>query len=355
MVENNSYEEILQRVLDRVPDKFDKREGSVIFDAVAPACAEIAQLYIALNNMIDFTFADTAPREYLIRRAAERGLTVREATRAKAIGVFNIDISLGERFSSERFNWIAEERISTGRYHMTCETVGAEPNAETGTLIPILYIQGLETAKIESIAIPGEDEEDTEAFRQRYFESFNSQAFGGNRKDYYDKITAQAGVGGCKIYRATNEQGQSVGAHVLAVITDSSFGVPAGSVVSAVQQAMDPKGDQEGDGLAPIGHICHVKAATGVKVNINSNITYDSGFNYASLRSHIESAIDEYLLELNKSWDKSSGLVVRISNIESRILAIDGVTDISGTKLNGNSGNLILGKNEIAQRGVING
>lgn len=37
MYEEMTYENILQQMLDRVTSDVDKREGSVIFDALAPA------------------------------------------------------------------------------------------------------------------------------------------------------------------------------------------------------------------------------------------------------------------------------------------------------------------------------
>ena len=43
MYERETYEEILKRLLAKVPSNVDKREGSVIWDALAPAAAEIAQ------------------------------------------------------------------------------------------------------------------------------------------------------------------------------------------------------------------------------------------------------------------------------------------------------------------------
>lgn len=46
--------------------------------------------------------------------------------------------------------------------------------------------------------IPGEDEEDTEVFRQRYMDSLNAQAFGGNRADYLEKVNAIPGRGRCE-------------------------------------------------------------------------------------------------------------------------------------------------------------
>ena len=38
-----TYEELLQAMLDRVPSDVDKREGSVIYDALAPCAYFLAQ------------------------------------------------------------------------------------------------------------------------------------------------------------------------------------------------------------------------------------------------------------------------------------------------------------------------
>ena len=38
--EDITYEVILQRMLNRVPNNMDKREGSIIYDALAPAEVE---------------------------------------------------------------------------------------------------------------------------------------------------------------------------------------------------------------------------------------------------------------------------------------------------------------------------
>ncbi len=74
MYESMSFDVILRRMLDRIPNSFDKREGSVIYDALAPAAMEIMAMYIELENVLTEAFADTASREYLIRRATERGI-----------------------------------------------------------------------------------------------------------------------------------------------------------------------------------------------------------------------------------------------------------------------------------------
>ncbi len=80
--EDQTFKNIMTRMLGRVAADIDKREGSVIWNALAPAAIELATLYMAYGNVIDATTADTAPRQYLIRRAAERGMIPKAATNA---------------------------------------------------------------------------------------------------------------------------------------------------------------------------------------------------------------------------------------------------------------------------------
>lgn len=77
MYEDKTYEAILQEKLARIASSLDKREGSIIFDALAPNSLESAMIYVALDTILNETFADTASRDYLIMRCAERGITPR--------------------------------------------------------------------------------------------------------------------------------------------------------------------------------------------------------------------------------------------------------------------------------------
>jgi uncharacterized phage protein gp47/JayE len=111
---------------------------------------------------------------------------------------------LNTRFSIGELNYYVSAERGEGVYEITCETPGEAGNDYGATVIPIEYIEGLETCTVTALLIPGEDEEDTEVFRQRYFDSLNAQAFGGNRIDYIEKVNAIPGVGGVKVYRAWN-------------------------------------------------------------------------------------------------------------------------------------------------------
>ena len=161
----------MKRCLERVPNNVDKREGSIIYDALSASVAELAQLYIEIDWTLDQCFADTAEREYLIRRAKERGLEPNQATYAVLKGEFDIEIPLNARFRLGEYNYKAIEIIddSAHTYKMQCETIGQEGNRHFGKLIPVEPIKNLKKAELTELLIPAQEEEHTEAFRERYF------------------------------------------------------------------------------------------------------------------------------------------------------------------------------------------
>ena len=168
-----TYEEILQRMLGRVPNTLDKREGSLIYTALAPAAAELMQMAIEMENNRKEAYADTASREYLIRRAKERGLKPYPATKAviKAeIHPVGVSIEIGSRFSAEDVIYAVMEKMDESHYRMECETLGTAGNKSARWLIPIEYVDGLESISISELLVPAEDEETTEDFRKRYFD-----------------------------------------------------------------------------------------------------------------------------------------------------------------------------------------
>lgn len=354
MYENITYEGILQRMLDRIPSTFDKREGSVIYDALAPAAAELMMTYIELNSILNESFADTASLPYLIRRAEERGLTQKKATSAvlKAISTpSSVEIELGSRFSLNTLNYEVVEKIADGEYKVRCESPGIIGNTYFGSLIPIEYIDGLETIEITELLIHGEDDEDVETLRARYFTSLESQAYGGNIADYKEKTVVIPGVGGVKVTPTWNGGGT-----VKLTIINSAFGVPSDELVNTVQETIDPVGHSgEGYGVAPIGHVVTVEGVTALTVNITSEITYETGWSWDACASLIKNAVDTFFNELSETWDSTNQIIVRISQLESRILGCEGVLDISGTTLNSSATNLYLSSNEIPIRGAING
>lgn len=267
------FDNIMDRMLARVDDTLDKREGSMIYDALAPAAAELAQMYVVLKNNIDLVFADTAVGEYLDKLVEQLGVSRKQAAKAIRKGLFYneneelMDIELSQRFTIGTLTYIVTEKIEKGTYKLECETAGIVGNNLSGTLVPIDYIQGLGKAILTDILIPGEDEETDESLRQRFYETTNEKAFGGNIVDYQNKTKEIAGVGAVKVTPCWNGGGT-----VKLTILDSNFNKATDILIDKVQDTICPGLSADGLGVAPIRTCCNSRYSKRIKNNCTNKI-----------------------------------------------------------------------------------
>lgn len=407
MFEEFDFDTVMERMLSRVSDKFDKREGSIIYDAIAPAALELAEFYIALDIVAGEAFAESASYYYLIKRAAERGIYPEEETCAAGrmeVSPPDAPVSVGDRFNLNDLNYTVSSAINAerGEYRLECETAGTVGNQQLGELLPIQTknsLDRMQSAVLTEILIPGEEEEDAEAFRERYFASLSSEAFGGNKADYREKIRDLDGVGGCRVarawergfrpadmvpgdevsawfgqqseqtigtnvyhwletvYNAAQQKLLTAGGTVRIIVISSEFKQPSDTLVEMVQEAIDPAGMAgEGEGIAPIGHVVEVTGVKNAEVDIGlPDVTYAEGYSFEKLKGLVGEAVDSYFSQLRQGWEANGSTVIRISQIESRLLGIEGIEDISGTRLNGKEENLILEEEYIPVRGDVVG
>lgn len=350
MYEDQTYEKILARSLARVATDVDKREGSVVMNAIAPVSAEHANIYILLDGIIADGYADTAHRDCLIMRCAERGITPSEATYATLKGKFNMEVPLGSRFNLDELNYVVlaaigseedENGVLWHTYQLQCETVGTEGNKYFGKLSSIEYIDKDLEGYLTELLIPAEDEEGTETLRQRYHNSFESNPFGGNQQDYREKTDALDGVGGTVVIPVWNGGGT-----VKLIIIDSEYNVASDVLVATVQEAIDPEPQGTGVGIAPIGHIVTVVSAEEYPVEISCFVTLSGDYALSAVRAAITEAVEEYMLELRKLWE-STVPVIRIAQIENKILNVEGVIDVTDTTINGSLTNITLSKEQL--------
>ena len=346
MNEIPTYEEILQRCLDRIPNTIDKRQGSIIYDALAPCCVELAQMYIELSGIYDQVFIDTAVGEALDKLVEQNGVKRKDATYALRKGEFNMVVPVDNRFSDGENTYIVIENIvGTNNSILRCEQAGSVGNGYYGSLTPITYLQGLTKAELTDIIDMGDDIESDEDLRVRYMESVTAPQFGGNVSDYQNKVKSLTGVGGCKVIPIWNGGGT-----VKLIITNSQGGVPTSSLVNDVQEAVDPNRDQQGLGIAPIGHIVTVEGAAAKKITVSATFTLESGVDPTDIQDSVNNIVDNYFKSLSVNWDKEDNLIARISQLETRLLGVAGVLDITNTKMNNSSSNLSLQSNEIPVR-----
>lgn len=344
-----SYNELLNRALERVNSSVDTSEGSFLFDAIAPCVAELYQAYLYIDEIEKRVFADTAYGEYLDRRCAERGIYRKQATYAIRKGYFDNEVPIGSRWGKEELVYIVTELVQDGAYLLKCEQSGVIGNRYHGNLINMDAVENINSAVLGEVVHFGANREQDDVLRCRYFNSFEKESFGGNVADYKEKVGSINGVGQVKVYPAWNGGGT-----VKLRLLDSDNNIPSSELLGRVQTQVDPvQNSGEGLGIAPIGHSVTVEAAEQVEVQLTTHLTL-KGSSWENVSNRVNEVIKDYFSELRAKWSEND-LVVRISQIESRLLDIEGVIDIEDTQINGSDRNLYLSGEKVPVLvGVVN-
>lgn len=340
-----TYENILEDLLNRVPEGIDIREGAIIYDALAPSAYQLAEYYMHLKTVAEDAFIETALGRALDLKVSERGLERYRSTRAVRLGLFedvegnSIDIPLGTRFSTieaEGRTFEATERLTTGQYTLIAEEPGSIGNSYYGDILPLENVEGLSKALLDEVVIPGQDEEDDEDLRARYFSSIRQASFGGNWNDYVDTVIGIEGVGAVQVYPIWNGGGT-----VKVSILDSDYNAPSQSFLNNVKDVLDPViHSGKGYGLAPIGHQVTVTKPNSRTINVSMHVDVLIGHTKESVMPFIEDAINDYFLSLREAWDDSDelhnyGQTVYRSQIIAAILQVEGIANVANVLLNG--------------------
>ncbi len=350
LFENKTQENIMIDLKAATDPDTNTEEGTLIDHSFRGAAAEFEQAYIELGMIDQNGYAETADREHLILRAKESGIEPFPASNAVWKAEFNLDVELDTRFSAGELTYICTEKIEPKKYRLMCEQSGTKGNVKQKDLMPIEYVDGFDNGELTELLKPARDDEETEAFRARYISIVSAaQAFGGNRAQYKKMMHGTEGVGACKIYRVTQDEKR-----IKIYILDNAYKTPNETLVSDVQEMVDPVGKQgEGEGEAAIFHIVDIHPCISETVNIEATITVDTGYAWGDLLSGVQEKVDGYFLELAKSWENEEYIIVRILKVNAAIASVEGVVDVQDTELNGREENLLLSPNAIPVRGMI--
>ena len=143
------YGDIIKDMLEQVPDKVDKREGSIMYNTLAPSAYFLARQNFMLGFLMGLQlFADTATGQWLDRVTNEFGINREPATKAlRKITIFDTknapyDVPLGTRFAIDEVTFRLIERIDIGQYKAECEQYGVVGNWPRDTLLPVDNIGG---------------------------------------------------------------------------------------------------------------------------------------------------------------------------------------------------------------------
>lgn len=333
MFESNTYENLLENVLNNAPDDIDTRPGSIFYDAVSGILIKIAKFYTDLELIFSLSQINTATGEYLDTKASEYGVVRHEAAKAKYKAFFSGTISEENERFFYRGLYFKLKKNETG-YYFEAEEAGTEyNNIEVGTAaVPVDTISGLEAAGFGTIIEYGTIPEDDESLRRRLKDKISGTGENGNKQHYKIWCESIDGVGKAKIFPLWNGPNT-----VKAVLIDLN-GLPCNvDIVNEVQQYIDPNSLGLGEGAAPIGAHFTAAAALEESINISVDVELAEGCDINSAVKSMRTAISDYLKTLVMNSSDSEEITIKVSEIGAAIVNIPEITDYQNLEIFGTS------------------
>lgn len=344
----------LDLMMEPVPDTVDTRQGSIIYDAMAPAAMQLAQESLQLAQLLKQTFISTAEDEGLDWHATDKATARQLATTAQVTAKFTdgegvpIDnVELGDRFASigdAPIFYTVTKLLGNGEAILTAEVSGTEPNSYLGQVLPVTPNDSLSWAEIVEVSVPARADEDDEHLRARLLSPNNYIAYGGNVADYVDMLAKITSVGAGQVYPTW--QG---GGTVKLVILDNDLMPASQELLHQVQVVIDPAPEDEGYGLAPINHVVTVVAPDVLKVDVASTLSLAVDATLSVVTEKVTAAINDFFGRLREKWnilDAKTGrgysLVIYRSQLLAEMMKIEGVVNASLPTLNGEDKDLAL-------------
>lgn len=333
MWEDMTFENILSDMLDKVSDDVDKRVGSVIFDALAPAAYKLAEAYYHLDNFLNLVFGDTAIEGFLDRVVADYGITRKAATYAiRKIETTGV-VDIGTRWGLSGTTYAITELISENVYKAQCEQLGFIGNQYSGELENIDNISGI-TATLTDIITSGEDEETDDNLRERFFNQVRSTSTSGNIYDYKRWALEVPGCGDAKVFPLWDGPGT-----VKVLVVDENMEIdpdlPDG-VYDYIESAR------------PIGATVTVESPGEKAINIEANVLLDGSDTLANVQAKYISLIAEYFKGATFEI-----YTISYAKIGSLLLSVPGVADYTNLMVNGGTENISIGDDEMPILGTI--
>lgn len=376
-------EYLLNMALQNVPEDVDTRQGSIIYDTLSITCTKMADIFMEVKQIVEQAYMPTATKEENIDYiAAERGITREKATKAQRLGTFTYPngapatIQTGALFCTIDENkdnvinyivvspYVVDGVQIVGSYVLECQTEGIIGNTYFGEILPLTDMDTLGSATLTTVLTPARDKETHESVKQRYYDTFNIEAFGGNIADYRQYMRAFTGVGQTQIYPRTKDDKR-----IILSCVDPSNQPISTEYQNTIRQELDPENyynngnDTSGLGLGvvPMGHYPVVTTPDIVELDIDLEVVISNTGYFETAKQQIENNINGYIREVQDSWDNGDGeyeIIVYYNKILAFAETSSGVANVRKCTINGGMADIHLPqsreKQNMPKLGILN-
>lgn len=327
MFEEKTYDALLSEAYGKITRDVDKREGSILYDAIAPSLYMMAQMYYELDHYVDLFMADTAVGEFLDRKVSEIGLKRKQATSAVRKIETNGPVEEGTRFGMEDLIYTITDKINENEYKAVCDTKGNGGNLYSGKLDNIDNLDKIE-AVLTDVLESGTEEESDDELRERYFTKVQMPSASGNIADYENWALSVKGVGRAKVWPLWNGNGT-----VKILILNSENEIDDGIIAPTASYI---------EQMRPIGASVTVDTPSACNISITATLNLLDQVELSEVIKKYRDAIIAYFRTL-----AFHSTTVSYAKIGALLLNVEGVNDYSNLLLNGKQQNVEMGEDEV--------
>ncbi len=354
-LKEQSAEEIMERMVERLPDDIDVSEGNHVYNLLMPTAVEKKRFIgFFLQEAIKLIFPQYCAGydEMVDYHAQTCGLKRKSPFYAsvdiKVTGETGTIIPPGTRVSTASVNEIPSVEFETVEEAIIDESgccqvaaTSVEPG-EIGNVgaKTILFsdgsLDGIGSVTNLEAAHGGVEEESTESLIQRIVEYERNQglSFVGCNADYKRWAEEVDGAGTATVIPPADDSGR-----VSVILTDSEGNPATESLCQAVYEHIMRPGDPSAR-LAPINALLSVMAPVMVPLSISAEIELTSTYAVGMVKEAFLMGLKAYLKEVPKDRE------VRYSKVYAVLSRTEGVEDIGSFAINGGTGNVPIREQE---------
>lgn len=363
-LKDNAYEKILAGMLSEVADKYDKTEGSFVFDMIAPAALEadeLINLWLALG--IKTNFYMYAGGKWLDLHAGNCGLERRAAT--SSWGELTIETSKAVRFpagfifavpsegeiAAIEFETVKEAVINgSGQLEIQSVEAGLIGNVPAGSVsIMKNPVKGVLSIEQTAALTGGTIAEDDESLRGRIadFYAGRGSSYVGNAGDYKRWAQEVDGVGAVKVIPCY------AGANTVKLVLADGAGASANAkICAAVEKYIFGSSHKDTERLAPVGVVAYeVVGFTEKAINISAQVKLKEEYKIATVKANLVTKLIEKFKELATEEFEFGSL--KFIDVQDCFYHTEGIADFKEVKVDGATEAVEFGDAEMPALGEI--
>ncbi|MBP3932050.1 MAG: baseplate J/gp47 family protein [Peptostreptococcaceae bacterium] len=334
MFDNQTYENIRQRILDNINIDIDKREGSFTSNMVSALAEELAKAYINMGDILSLGFIDDTFDTYLDKRVSEFGVYRKEGVKAtgeiKVEGKEGAIITNGTLIKANDLYFTVLNDIELPNdniLYVEANEVGYKYNLLANTEFELVEKNDKVTKLTNTDNFSnGVDIETDEDLRKRFVKVVNNPSTSGNKAHYEEWALEVDGVGRAIVYPLWNGNGT-----VKVMIVGNDNKSVSGDIINNCKLHIEEN--------MPIGCQLTVTTPSPLNVSVKANIELKEGYDIEDIKLDFEPSLNEHLkgVTTELTYSKVYGLLVNHSGVE----------DVTNFTINDNNINISISEDKI--------